>query len=129
MNRATFYIDSKKDLFAIDGDTFAVFGKLRIRLAEIDTPERNTEEGKKATLFTSFCLAGEVVPFDRITFEPITFGRYGRLICKVRLGHFDLSVLVARNGWTKKTKWTRRRSVINAINKAKKEKLGIWRVK
>lgn len=91
----------------VDGDTllvmidlgFDVHHKVRLRLAEIDTPPAKTEEGKKATEFVKkLALENKNIA----TISTSKQDRYGRWIAKVTLGTRDLSSLLLKEGLAEK---------------------------
>ena len=48
----------------VDGDTFNVTDFGRVRLADVDSPEMGTPEGKAAKLYTQLYLQGKTVYLD-----------------------------------------------------------------
>ena len=72
-----------KVVAVIDGDTIDVLYEgqaVRVRLAEIDCPEKKQAFGKKAKERTSELVFGK-----RVHVEPSTIDRYGRAVAKVLL--------------------------------------------
>jgi endonuclease YncB( thermonuclease family) len=67
----------------VDGDTFNVTDFGRVRLADVDSPEMNTPEGKAAKLYTQLHLQGKTVYLDVDDLKGTD--QYGRWICVVRL--------------------------------------------
>lgn len=67
----------------VDGDTFDVDGLGRVRLADVDCPELDTEAGRAAANYTISWLFGRIVWLDIDDLK----GRddYGRWICVVYL--------------------------------------------
>lgn len=67
----------------VDGDTFDVEGLGRVRLADVDCPEMDTEAGRAAANYTISWLFGRTVWLDIDDLK----GRddYGRWICVVYL--------------------------------------------
>lgn len=66
----------------VDGDTldidldlgFETFAKRRVRLLNVDTPERGQENYKEATDFTKACVEGKKIYVQ--TYKSDVFGRY-----------------------------------------------------
>jgi endonuclease YncB( thermonuclease family) len=67
----------------VDGDTFNVTDFGRVRLADVDSPEIETPEGKAAKLYTQLHLQGKTVYLDVDDLKGTD--QYGRWICVVRL--------------------------------------------
>lgn len=67
----------------VDGDTFNVTDFGRVRLADVDSPEMNTPEGKAAKLYTQLHLLGKTVYLD--VDDRRGTDQYGRWVCVVRL--------------------------------------------
>lgn len=80
-----------------DGDTF--YGLLdgqsvRVRLADVDTPEKRQDYGRKAEQALRALLArGEVVVHWR------KLDRYGRIVGRVTAGGLDVQGNLVREGW------------------------------
>lgn len=78
----------------VDGDTFWL-GRVRVRLAGIEAPARNTAEGRNSRRYLSELVAGQVLTCND------TGGRtYGRVaaICYDQQGR-DLGRLMIHAGW------------------------------
>jgi len=109
-----------------DGDTVEVLrnGKaVRVRLAEVDCPEKSQAYGQKAKLFTSAMVFGKDV-----TVEVRTTDRYGRLVGEVLLSDgrsLNRELVKAGLAW-----WYRAYSKDESIGKledeARKARLGLW---
>ena len=65
----------------VDGDTFDVEGIGRIRLADVNTPEIDTEEGKEAKEYVMGLCDGKKVYLD--IDDLYTTGKYGRIVAVV----------------------------------------------
>lgn len=108
-----------------DGDTFTLkvgSEQYRVRLSEIDTPERNQPWGSQAeqALFSKISQKTVVVSFEDID-------RYGRIVGKVWLGNIDINRAMVREGHA----WVYRQymsdtSLLNDEAVAKQEGLGLW---
>ena len=86
-----------------DGDTLTLLTddkrQVKIRLAEIDTPEKGQPYGKKAKQKLS-----ELVFSKQIRVSMKDVDRYGRIIGRVYVGDFDVNAELARDGYQKKNK-------------------------
>lgn len=80
----------------IDGDTLDIGGE-RIRLALVDTPERNETGYAEATSFTaSLCPVGSSALVDEDDGQ--TAGSYGRMLAKVTCGGKVLNAELVASG-------------------------------
>ena len=110
-----------------DGDTLTLLvdrTQHKIRLGEIDTPERGQDWGTKATQ----ALAEKVHRQDvRVVVTDVD--RYNRLIGKIWLGDRDINREMVREGHA----WVYRQylddqSLLNDEAKAKAEGIGLWSI-
>lgn len=67
--------------YVVDGDTFDVAMGERVRLADVDTPERGQAGYSEASYFLEQLIYGERVYLD--VDDVYRYGPYGRLICLV----------------------------------------------
>jgi len=86
----------------VDGDTFDVEGIGRIRLADVNTPEIDTEEGKEAKEYVKGLCYGKKVYLD-IDDIHIT-GKYGRIVAVVYVPYnethyVNLNQLLLKEGY------------------------------
>ena len=86
----------------VDGDTFDVEGIGRIRLADVNTPEIDTEEGKEAKEYVKALCDGKKVYLD-IDDIHIT-GKYGRIVAVVYVPYnethyVNLNQLLLKEGY------------------------------
>jgi endonuclease YncB( thermonuclease family) len=86
----------------VDGDTFDVEGIGRIRLADVNTPEIDTEEGKEAKEYVKALCDGKKVYLD-IDDLSIT-GKYGRIVAVVYIPYnkthlVNLNQLLLKEGY------------------------------
>jgi endonuclease YncB( thermonuclease family) len=117
---------SGKVVGVLDGDTIEVFSNgstLRIRLADIDCPEKGQPFGQKAKLFTSDLSMGKTVEVKVRAVD-----RYGRSVADVILPSNDSlngAILKAGLAW-----WYRDYSKDNRLgileNEARKARRGLW---
>ena len=110
----------------LDGDTIEVLVEkkpIRIRLAEIDCPEKNQPFGQVAKKYVLKIAAHEIV-----TVHFKTKDRYGRTIGEVILPDGDsLNRLLIRDGyaWHYK-KYSKDESLAELENQARKDGVGLW---
>ncbi|OMP29950.1 thermonuclease family protein [Mangrovimonas sp. DI 80] len=110
-----------------DGDTFKLLTKdstiVKVRLANIDCPERKQPFSQKAKQFTSDAIFGKY-----ITIEELKRDRYGRSIANVFYGDsLNLSHELVRNGlaWHY-VKYSNEPILQELEDKAKNDKIGLW---
>lgn len=110
-----------------DGDTFKLITKdstlYRIRVANIDCPERKQPFSKKAKEFTSQAIYGDIVivKYDKKD-------RYGRIIGWVKYDdNLDLSEELLKNGlaWHF-IKYSKDESLQALENQARAKRIGLW---
>ena len=110
----------------LDGDTIEVLVEqkpIRIRLAEIDCPEKNQPYGQAAKKYVLKIAAHEIV-----TVHSKAKDRYGRTIGEVILPNGDsVNRLLIRDGyaWHYK-KYSKDESLAELENQARKNKVGLW---
>lgn len=80
-----------------DGDTVKVLThdkkQIKVRLAEIDTPERKQPHGKKAKQALSSMVFGKTVDL-----RPVTIDRYGRTVGHLFIGSMNVNKEMVRMG-------------------------------
>jgi endonuclease YncB( thermonuclease family) len=109
-----------------DGDTLEVLrGKaaVRVRLAEIDCPEKAQAWGAKAKQFTSGLAFGKTV-----TVLVTDTDRYGRLVAQVLLDDgrsLNLELVKAGLAWWYRA-FSKDRSIGELESAAKRDKRGLW---
>ena len=110
----------------VDGDTIYIkhnkYGNIKVRLAEIDTPEKGQPFGKEATRALSKIISKKIVRLDKVTID-----RYKRIVGKISYNKIDINHYLVRNGYAwSYDKYNRRKEIIDAENLARKEKIGLW---
>ena len=111
----------------IDGDTIEVLDvdsklNFRIRLAEIDCPEKGQNFGTKAKEFTSNQVYKKIVKLDIIDTD-----RYGRYIAKVYYDNKYLSEELIKQGLAiVYRKYSSNQILIKLEQQAQKNKIGVW---
>jgi endonuclease YncB( thermonuclease family) len=115
-----------KIVAVLDGDTVTLLGanheQYRIRLAQIDAPEKNQPFGQRSKQSLSDLLHGKDVRAECKTRD-----RYGRHICEIAVGSTDADLEQVRRGmaWAYR-KYTRNAAYFQAENEAKIAKRGLW---
>lgn len=109
-----------------DGDTLTVLAdgaEHKVRLAEIDAPEKKQAFGERAKqVLSDLCFGQQAVV------SPVVTDKYGRTVGKVRCRDVDASIYQAENGmaWAY-TKYLLQGSLIPAAESiARAEKRGLW---
>jgi len=94
----------------------------KIRLAEIDTPERGQPYGSKAKQVLSELTYGKV-----ITAEVEIIDRYGRYVARLYEDEFDINAELVKRGaaWVYRD-YSYDDSFYEYENTAKEKQLGIW---
>lgn len=111
-----------------DGDTVVVLDSLNnqttLRLAEVDTPEKNQPFGTKAKQFTS-----DQIYLKTIKYIVTDTDRYGRSIAKIYYDednkYLSAEIIKAGMGWHYKRYSTSKELALLEDN-AKKNKIGLW---
>ena len=108
-----------------DGDTVTVLTydkQTKIRLAEIDTPEKNQPYGKKAKKALSDFIFGRTV---RI--EVQTIDRYGRTVGKIYLDNLNINkeMVKAGHAWVYR-RYAKDETLFKLEKHAKQNMLGLW---
>ena len=120
-------LKSYKVVGIIDGDTIEVLdlasnNNIRIRLAEIDCPEKGQNFGTKAKNYTSSQVFNKLVKINIIDTD-----RYGRSIAKVYYSNKYLSEELVKNGLAiVYRKYSSNQKLLDFQFNAKVKKLGIW---
>ncbi|WP_248724031.1 thermonuclease family protein [Seonamhaeicola sp. ML3] len=116
-----------KTVAITDGDTFKLLTQdstlVRVRVANIDCPERKQPFYQKAKQFTSQEI------FDkRVKLEVIKKDRYGRLVALVKYDDsLDLSQELLKNGFAWHYLKYSKDSVLQDLHdEARKNKVGLW---
>ena len=110
----------------VDGDTIHIshkkYGLLKIRLAEIDAPEKDQPYGKEATARLSKILTNKTIRLNKITVD-----RYNRIIGIVYYENIDINHYLVINGlaWCYDY-YNKREKIKDAEIYARKKEIGIW---
>ena len=108
-----------------DGDTITILTdnkQTRIRLAEIDTPEKNQPYGKKAKKALSDFIFGKTV---RIEVE--TIDRYGRTVGTIFLNDLNINkeMVKAGHAWVY-VQYARDKTLFDLEKNARENQSGLW---
>jgi endonuclease YncB( thermonuclease family) len=109
----------------LDGDTISVLvngREQRVRLAEVDAPEKGQAYGQRSKQSLSDLVYGKTV-----TVLPVDTDRYGRTVAHVRIGSMDASMEQVRRGmaWSY-DQYVKDPNIRSAAAAAKQAKLGLW---
>lgn len=111
-----------------DGDTILVKeingeGKFKIRLADIDAPEKRQRFGNEVT-----CQLNKLLFRKQVIIKYSSIDRYGRIIGEVYLNNVNINEMMLKNGWCWWYKnYSKKYHYQNFQNHARKNKLGIWK--
>lgn len=109
-----------------DGDTITVLRDKKpqkIRLSDIDCPEKKQAYGQKAKQFTSNLCYGKTVQLNVQGTD-----RYGRMIAQVKLPNgnsLNQKIVAAGMGWAYK-KYSKGTEFVALEEKARQGKTGLW---
>lgn len=110
----------------IDGDTVKVLrdghDQVKIRIAEIDTPERRQPWGNRAKQAMAALVHGQ-----RIEVEPVTIDRYGRTIARLRVDGLDVGreLVATGNAWVYR-KYSKDPTLLVLEGEARAAGRGLW---
>jgi micrococcal nuclease len=110
-----------------DGDTVELKnadGKLKLRLADIDAPERNQAYGQKARrALMKLCKGSDI----SINVELAGKDKYNRHLGKLQCNQIDVSVYMAAHGYAwYNEKYSDNLAVKNAAATARRDGIGLW---
>ena len=108
-----------------DGDTVTIIKDnqtTKIRLAEIDTPEKNQPYGKKAKKALSNFIFNKEVEVEIVTID-----RYGRTVGKIFLNNQNINkeMVKAGHAWVY-VKYAKDKTFFALENEARENQLGLW---
>lgn len=119
---------SGKVVGVTDGDTITVLTpekkQLKVRLAEIDTPEKRQPYGKRSKQALSSLIFGK-----QVEVESRGKDRYQRTIGKIFLDGTDINAEMVRRGhaWVYR-KYARDPGLFDLEDEARTQELGLWRL-
>lgn len=119
--------DSYIVAYVYDGDTVKlrnVDGELKLRLTDIDAPERNQDYGLKARRALIKLCKGPNIP---VTVLITGTDKYNRALGKLECNHVDASTYLINQGlaWHY-TQYSSNQLLHNAELKARQQKIGLW---
>ncbi len=110
-----------------DGDTVELqnsAGKLKLRLTDIDAPERNQEYGQKSRRALNKLCKGDNI---RISVELVGKDKYDRNLGKLQCNQTDASLYLAQHGYAwHNEKYSNNPAIKNAADQARKKRIGLW---
>ena len=116
-------IDGDTVLFKPDHYAAESLAFLKIRLADIDAPERDQSHGPAATRALSALVLNR-----RAEVETVATDAYGRKVAHIRVGAVWVNRELVQRGhaWTS-TRYRRNPVLVKAQRDARSEDLGLWR--
>ncbi len=111
----------------IDGDTVVLLTdtkqQVRVRLSEIDAPERSQAYGAKSKNALIELCAGKSA-----TLHQTSKDRYGRTLARLYCGEVDANAAMVEQGfaWVY-DRYVKDQSLYSLQNEAKDKRLGLWR--
>jgi endonuclease YncB( thermonuclease family) len=109
-----------------DGDTVKLLTadkqQIKIRLSDIDTPEKKQSHGSRAKQALS-----DLVFREPVTAKVVTVDRYGRTVARLYVGDLDVNQEMVRLGaaWVYR-KYSKDQSLLDVEAEAKAAKRGLW---
>lgn len=109
-----------------DGDTFTCLAagnmQVKVRMAEIDTPESKQPYGTRSRQALSDLVFGK-----QVTLRVQDTDRYGRTVARAYAGSIDVNAELVRQGaaWVYR-QYSKDRSLIGLEEQARKAKRGLW---
>jgi len=123
---ATIY--SGKVVGITDGDTVKILTssnrQIKVRLADIDTPEKRQPYGKKAKKILSDKIYGKQVQVEEVTTD-----RYKRMVGRIYLGSRNINAEMVADGaaWVYR-KYSKDPELLKLERQARKQGRGLWRL-
>lgn len=124
---SSFKLTQEQNVVSVtDGDTITILqpdkSQLKVRLAEIDCPEKKQPFGTKAKEVLSSKIFGKNVKVEWSKKD-----RYGRVIGKVYIGNRYINKEMIEEGWAwHYTQYSHSKDMAEAQEYAKTHKLGLW---
>ena len=99
-----------KVIYIVDGDTFDIaceldseIVKIRVRMADIDTPELSSKrKGEKDHALDAKRILEQLVYGKIVTLDTVKWGAFGRLVCRVFIDDVDICKYLIDNKFAKK---------------------------
>ncbi len=109
--------------YVIDGDTYVMDDRTKIRIKNIDAPEMDQPYGKEAKTFAMQMLLNK-----KVVLRDTESDRYGRTLAKVEVNGDDFATLLVLKGWAWNYTYFSNSAVLReAETLAKKTKTGLWK--
>ena len=87
-------MDKKKVQKVIDGDTFVTQEGKKVRLANVDAPEKGQRGAPQARKDL-----GELISRKQVKVEPVAHDKYGRIVANVKVGNKSVNKAMRAKGW------------------------------
>src|SRR5699024_2560958 len=109
--------------YVIDGDTYVMDDRTKIRIKNIDAPEMDQPYGKEAKAFAIKKLLNK-----KVVLIDTELDRYGRTLAKVEVNGDDFATLLVLKGWAWNYNYFSNSAVLKEAEVlAKKTKTGLWK--
>ncbi|NOY15263.1 MAG: hypothetical protein GXP43_03545 [bacterium] len=108
----------------LDGDTFTLVSGQRVRLADVDAPEKDFCLGKQAKQRLTDLVLGK-----KVVFKDTRVDKFGRSIALVYQKDAFINKIMLEEGWGRydASQTSMDKLLLKAAHKARKAKLGVWR--
>ena len=110
-----------------DGDTVELqspAGRFKLRLTDIDAPERNQEYGQKSRRALSKLCTGNNI---KINIELAGKDKYDRNLGRLKCDSTDASLYMAQHGYAwHNAKYSNDPAIKSAANQAREKRIGLW---
>ena len=109
----------------IDGDTFIAlkdYRQIKVRLAEVNAPERGRPWSGQATEALKSQIAGKIVQIEQVGRDD-----FGRVLAIVWVNDTNINAWMLQNGhaWVKR-KYMRNHQLLKLEQSARENKVGLW---
>lgn len=110
-----------------DGDTVELtnaHSKFKLRLSDIDAPERNQAYGQKARrALSNLCKGSDI----EVQYSLVGTDKYNRQLGRLQCNRIDASLYLAEHGYAWfNEKYSGDISIRNAANAARMNRIGLW---
>jgi micrococcal nuclease len=111
------------ELVIIDGDTIIDYreSELKIRLIDIDAPEKDQPYGSEATKQLSQLLKNKTIQYNHITKD-----KYGRQLSKLVIDNKDINAEMIKGGHAWVWKYSKNEDYRKLMQTAKTIAFGLW---
>lgn len=127
---ASYATESYVVTYVYDGDTVKlsnINGEFKLRLTDIDAPERNQSYGKKSSSALKKLCKGK---HTFVTAQLLGIDKYNRYLGKLQCNEIDASLYLVEHGlaWHN-AKYSNDVAIFNAASRARQQRLGLWKSK